>query len=243
MYELPRDGRHHRFPSLLAHPAGDLLRAFAFGTFAAEADQHESRLEYVEIAALEMTGGGVAPDRDIVVLIEADGGHIVGAAALELHVADNGSPGSHNARIAGKEVAMQHVVGIQVVAGDPVRFVDRNHLGVLGHCRLEIEFDARVRLVVQRAHYDRAGVDPPVVFGRAEEHVPERPVVVRNAPSARLGCGRVHGLSVLASIEVPNTSLSRWSGQGPMGRRPGDRRRAPRRSNPPNRQSGGRSLE
>ena len=205
MHEFARDGSGHRLPSLLSHPARHLLRTFALGTLSAETDEHEPRLQDVEIAALEVAGGGVAPDRDVVVVVEADGGHVVGTPALELHVADECSPGGHGAGVAGKEIAVQGFVGVQIMARDSVGLVDRDHFGVLRHGRLEVERDSGVLLVVQGAHRDRTRIDPAVERGRAEEHVPERSVVVGDAPPARLGMGSGHRQFVLDSDRPVST--------------------------------------
>ena len=51
---------------------------------------------------------------------------------------------------------------------------------------------ARVFLVVQGTHRDRTRVDPAVERGGTEEHLPERFVVVRDAPPEQFGRGSGH---------------------------------------------------
>ena len=71
------------------------------------------------------------------------------------------------------------------MARDAIRFVDRHHLGVLGHSCLEVEFDAGVDLVVQCPHCDRSGIDPTIILGRPEEHVLQWSIIVLDSPAAR----------------------------------------------------------
>ena len=118
VHELTRDGGRHRLPSSLPHPPRDLLRALALGALSAVADQHESRLQDVEIAALEVSGGGVAPDRDAVVPGRSGWRSRSRRGRLLICMWQMSAPqGVMAPRVAGEEVAMQDLVGVQVVAG------------------------------------------------------------------------------------------------------------------------------
>ena len=95
--KLARDRRHLGFPPLLAHPVSDLFGAFLLRALATVANQHAAGLKDDEVTPLEVAGCHKTPDRNVVVLVELDCRHVVGSPALQLHVADQRSPGCHGA--------------------------------------------------------------------------------------------------------------------------------------------------
>ena len=180
--KLARDWRGDGLPTPVADPVGHLFGARLFGAFAAVADEDAARFKDHEIAALEVAGGGEFPDWDVVGLVKLDGCDVIGAADLELHVADQGTPRCHGGAVAGEKVAVQDRVGVEVVACDAVFFVDRDHFGVLGHGGLQIEFCPGHMGIGQGAADQGAGLDPPVEFGFAKQHLAQGGVVVVDAP-------------------------------------------------------------
>ena len=186
MHEQRRNRGDLDIPAHLAHETGHLLGTFLLGALTAVTDQHRARLEDDEITTLEMPGSGVAPDRDIVLLVKLDHRVIIGAPTFELHVADERTPRRHRARIARKKVTVQHRVRFEVVAGDTGILVDAHHFLVLALRQIEIELHTGLVHVVERAANQGPGFHPPEVVGLAEQHIAQHAIVVIDSPVIRI---------------------------------------------------------
>ena len=185
MHEFAADRRDNGLPAFGADKFGNLLAALFLGPFPAIADQHPARFDDVEITAFEMPSGRELPDRHAVLLVELDDRCVVRPAALELHMTDKRAPGRHGGTVAGKEIPVQNLVGLEVMTGDAVLFVDRYHLGMLFHGQLQIKPMTGLVGIGQRPANQRPRLDPAEILGLAQKHVIQLGVIIGDAPTGR----------------------------------------------------------
>ena len=208
MHEFTADRGHHGLPPLGADKLGHLFRAFLFGPLAAMTNHYPTRLDDVEITALEMARRGEFPDRNVVFLIKLDRGGIVRAAAFELHMTDQRPPGRHGRTVAGKKIAVQHLVAVQVMTGHAVFFVDRDHLGMLRHRLLQIELDAGLVRIGQRTPDQRPRLDPFEILGTAQQNIRQLGIIVVDAPVLRERAVQTHLVPFLTWASSSNPSVA-----------------------------------
>src|SRR6202041_4108114 len=107
VHELRRDGHDERFPSLLAHPASDLLCALLRGSIPRIAEQCDAGFQNDEITTLEVVGGYPLPYRDIGLSVELGHNGIVAPSGRRLNARYHRTPRGHETRVADEHAARQ----------------------------------------------------------------------------------------------------------------------------------------